>query len=81
MPSESGKLVNLRELHFHRIQLSTCVPDSPEDQVRYPGKVFRAGRCDVLTVSPNADHTQPGESHPKERRAHGISVFPARSCV
>ena len=39
MPSESGKLVNLRELHFHRIQLSTCVPDSPEDQVSDPGKV------------------------------------------
>ena len=43
MPSESGRLVNLRELHFHRIQLSTCVPDSPEDQVSDPGKVFRAG--------------------------------------
>ena len=78
MPSELGTLVNLRELHLHRKQLSRCVPDSPEDQVSDPGKVFRAGRCDVLTVSPILN---PVKVNPKERRAHGISVFPARSCV
>ncbi len=39
MPSELGTLVNLRELHLHRNQLSRCVPDSPEDQVSYSGPV------------------------------------------